>query len=136
MRTLTFLLMIFFLSACAYHGTKTVDEQMETCKEGYMMALNSDIPDLTENVIFQITLKRMNGLLNNSTEIENTLARLAIEGREESTRRKASLALSYLICRDDVCKTEIKADYHDQEKIFGLLETYLRENTEIRDSSE
>ena len=136
MRTFTFLLLIFFLSACAYQGKKTIDEQMDACKEGYLMALNSDVPDLTENVIFQITLKRMNGLLNNSTEIENTLARLAIDGREESTRRKASLAFSYLICRDDVCKTEIKAAYHDQDKIFGLLETYLKENSEIGDRSE
>ncbi len=136
MKTLTFLLVIFFLSACASQGIKTVDEQLDACKKGYLMAMKSDIPDLTENVIFQIVLKRMNGLLNDSEEIEYALSQLAIEGRDESIRKKALLALSYLSCKDEVCKVEIKADYHDPGKMFSLLKTYLNKNSEIRYSGD
>ena len=136
MKTLTYSFLIFFLLACTSHHLKTVNEQMDACKEGYLMALKSDIPDLTEDVIFQIILKRMNGIWDNSEDIKEVLYRLTIEGQNESIREKALLALSYLACKDEACRTEIKAGYHDPDKMFTLLKTYLNNNYNLRYSSE
>jgi len=136
MKILALLFLTFFLLACTSQSKKTIHEQLDACKEGYLMALNSNIPDLTEDVIFKIILKRMNGIWDNSEDIENLLSKLAIEGRNESIREKAFLALSYLNCKDEVCRTEIKAGYHDPEKMFGLLKSYLNDNYNLRYSSE
>ena len=136
MKTFIFLLVIFILSACASQRINTVEEQVNACKKGYLMALKSDVSDLTENVIFEIILKRMNGLLNDSKEIELALSQLMIEGQDESIRRKAFLALSYLSCKDEVCKVEIKAGYHDPDKLFNLLNSNLSNNSEIRFSGQ
>lgn len=136
MKILTVLFLTFFLLACTSQSIQTVNKKMDTCKEGYLMALNSDIPDLIENVIFQIILKRMDGLWTNSKDIEDVLSRLVIEGQTESIREKALLAMSYLTCKDEVCKIEIKAGYHDPDKMFVLLKSYLNDNYNLRYSSE
>ena len=136
MKILTVLFLTFFLLACTSQSIQTVNKKMDACKEGYLMALNSDIPDLIENVIFQIILKRMDGLWTNSKDIEDVLSRLVIEGQTESIREKALLAMSYLTCKDEVCKIEIKAGYHDPDKMFVLLKSYLNDNYNLRYSSE
>jgi hypothetical protein len=129
MKSLIFLVCALLFTGCSYQHAKSHEDRMGKCKEGYQMALRSGIRDLTENVIFQIVLKRMNGHLGDTNQLEAELSQLVMVCEDESTRKKAELALRFLNNMSKFNIANIRADYYDENKMFYLLEEYLNVNT-------
>jgi hypothetical protein len=129
MKSLIFLVYALFITGCSYQHAKSLDERMEDCKVGYQMALQSGLSDMTESVIFQIVLKKLNGYLGDTEELESELSQLILVSDNESTRKKAELALYFLTNIDDFEIATIRAEYYDENKLYRNLEEYFSEHT-------
>lgn len=125
MKSLIFLVCALFITGCSHQHTKSLDDRMDDCKEGYLLALRSGSRDLTESVIFQIILKKMNGYLEDTEQIEKELSRLVLAAKDESTSKKAELALRFLNNTSNVNTANIRSIYYEENKLFYLLEEYL-----------
>ena len=128
MKSLVFLVFALFITGCSYQHSKSLDERMEDCKKGYLLALSSGSRELTESVIFQIVLKKMYGYLENTERLEAELSRLVLTGKDESTRKKAKLALSFLNNSSNVNTANIRSLYFEEKKLYNLLEENLDPN--------
>ena len=102
---------------------------MEKCRVGYQMALRSGIDDLTENVIYQIVLKRMYGYLEDTESLETELSQLIMVSEDESTRKKAELAYFFLNSISNFEIAKIRMKYNDEIKLFQLLEEHFTAHT-------
>jgi hypothetical protein len=129
MKSLIFLVCVFFITGCGYRHTKPLNERIEDCKVGYQMVLQSGLSDMTESVIFQIVLKKLNGSLGDTEELESELSQLILVSENESTRKKAELALYFLTNIDDFEIALIRSEYHDENKLYHMLEEYFSEKT-------
>jgi len=129
MKSLVFLVYALFITGCSHQHVKSLNDRVEDCKKGYQMALHSGVSDMTENVIFQIVLKKMNGYLGDTKEIERELSQLILVSENESTRKKAQLALLFLTSVEDVEIAQIRAEYYDETKLFHLVEESMSEHT-------
>jgi hypothetical protein len=125
MKSLIFLVCALFITGCSHQYTKSLDDRMDDCKKGYILALRSGSRDLTESVIFQIILKKMNGYLEDTEQIEDELSRLVLVAKDESTRKKAKLAHLFLNNTSNVNTANIRSIYYEENKLFYLLEEYL-----------
>jgi len=124
MKSLIFLASALTIMGCSYKHAKSLDDRMENCKEGYQMALRSGIRGITEDVIFQIVLKRMNGYFENTDQLEFELSQLILTSEDTSTRKKANLALRFLTDISNFNIANIRAVYHDENKLYDLLEQH------------
>jgi hypothetical protein len=128
MKSLIFIVYVLFITGCSHQYTKSLDDRMDECKKGYLLALRSGSRDLTESVIFQIILKKMSGYLEDSEQIEEELSRLVLAGKDESTRKKAELALRFLNNTSNVNTANIRSIYYEENRLFYLLEEYFDPN--------
>jgi len=129
MKSLIFFAGVFFMTSCSYQHAKSLDDRMESCQVGYQMALRSGNHDLTENVIFQIVIKRMNGYLEDTKRLEAELSQLILVSEDESTRKKAQLALYFLNSIDSIDIATLRAEYYDQNKMYQMLEEHINEHS-------
>ena len=129
MKSLIFFAGVFFMTSCSYQHAKSLDDRMESCQVGYQMALRSGNHDLTENVIFQIVIKRMNGYLEDTKRLEAELSQLILVSEDESTRKKAELALYFLTGMNTFNIAKIRTEYYDENKLFHMLEKYFDDRT-------
>ena len=125
MKSLIFLVYALFITGCSHQYTKSIDDRIEECKKGYELALRSGKRGLTEAVIFQIILKKMNGYFENTEQLEAELSHLVLEGKDESTRKKAELALRFLSATSNFNIANIRSAYYEEPRIYLLLEEYL-----------
>jgi hypothetical protein len=84
---------------------------------------------MTENVIFQIVLKRMNGYLGDTGELERELSQLVLVSEDESTRKKAQFALYFLTSIDSLDIATFRAEYYDENKMYYMLEEYINQHS-------
>ena len=129
MKSLIFIVYALFITGCSFQHTKSLDDRLDDCKEGYLMALRSGKRELTENVIFQIMLKKMHGYLEDTKQLETELSHLVIVSEDESTRKKAELALCFLNNMSNFNIVNIRAKYYDENKLYDLMEEYLSTDT-------
>jgi hypothetical protein len=126
MKSLVFLVYALLITGCSYQHAKSVDERIEDCKEGYLLALRSGKRDLTECVIFQIIVKKMNGYFEDTEQLETELSHLVLVGNDESTRKKAEFALRFLNSMSNLDIANIRSLYHDENRLYHLLEENLK----------
>jgi len=129
MKSLVFLVCALFITACSFQHAKSLNDRVEDCKVGYQMALHSGACDMTENVIFQIVLKKMNGYLGDTKALERELSQLILVCEDESTRKKAELALNFLTSVSDIEIASIRSEYYDETKMYHMLEEYFSEHS-------
>lgn len=129
MKSLIFLVCVFIIIGCSHQHAGSLDDRMDDCVEGYKMALRSGKTDLTEAVIFQIILKKMNGYLEDTKQLETELSHLVLVSKKESTRKKAELALRFLRNTSNISRINIRTVYHDENRLYPLLEEYLNSDT-------
>lgn len=128
MKSLVYLVVTLFITGCSHQHLKSLNDRVEACKVGYQLAMHSEVSEMTEHVIFQIVLKRMNGYLGDTKEIERELSQLILGSKNESTRKKAELALYFLTSLDDFEIAMIRSEYYDENKMFQLLEKSFNEH--------
>ena len=128
MKSLVFLVYILFVTGCSYQHAKSFNDRVEDCKVGYQMALNSGLSEMTKSVIFQIVLKRMNGYLGDTKEIERELSQLILVCEDETMRKKAELALYFLTSIENFEIAKIRSEYYDENKLYDLVEKYMSEH--------
>jgi hypothetical protein len=129
MKSLVFLVCTLIISGCSHRQAISLDDRMENSKIGYEMALRSGIDDLTENAIYQIVLKRMNGFLENTEGLESELSQFILICDNEVTQKKAILALHFLTTMNNFEIAKIRAEYNNKNKLFQLLEKHISTNT-------
>jgi hypothetical protein len=128
MKSILFFTGVLLISSCSFHNTKTLENRMDDCKEGYILAMRGENSGLIESVIFQIVLNHLHGYLDDSEQLQVELARLAVDSENQSIRSKAQLALQFLKYPNNFYQAEIQSDYHDVDKLFLLMEKHAVED--------